>query len=237
MRRELLRTILLRGAGLAVLLLAMSQAKAQEVKTPYPTMAAIDQYMMERDSEIALARSAAPETLSRDAEIMILGPHGYATAVKGTNGFVCMVWRSWTAGTDDPDFWNPKLRAPICLNAAAARSEVPITLKKTEVILASRSKDQMAEAVNAAFDKKELSPPEPGAMCYMLSKQGYLSDSGGHWHPHLMFFLPLTDPAVWGAGLSGSPVIGIKSPLDRLTLFLVPVGHWSDGTADSAMQH
>jgi hypothetical protein len=219
------------------LLLAMSQAKAQEVKTPYPTMAAIDQYMMERDSEIALARSAAPETLSRDAEIMILGPHGYATAVKGTNGFVCMVWRSWTAGTDDPDFWNPKLRAPICLNAAAARSEVPITLKKTEVILASRSKDQMAEAVNAAFDKKELSPPEPGAMCYMLSKQGYLSDSGGHWHPHLMFFLPLTDPAVWGAGLSGSPVIGIKSPLDRLTLFLVPVGHWSDGTADSAMQH
>lgn len=234
--RLLLRTNLLRGVGLGVLLVAMSQGKAQEAKTPYPTMAAADQYMMERDSEIALARSAAPEAVSGDAEIMVLGPHGYETASKGKNGFVCMVWRSWTAGTDDPDFWNPKLRAPICLNAAAARSQVPIALKKTEVILASRSKDQMVEAINAAFDKKELSPPEPGAMCYMLSKQQYVSDLGGHWHPHLMFFLPLTDPAGWGADVHGSPVIASKSPLDRLTLFLVPVGQWSDGTADSAMQ-
>ncbi len=234
--RLLLRTNLLRGVGLAVLLLATSQAKAQEAKTSYPAMAATDQYMMERDSEITLARSAAPESLSRDAEIMVLGPHGYETAIKGKNGFVCMVWRSWTAGTDDPDFWNPKLRGPICLNPAAARSQVPITLKKTEVILASRSKGKMTEAINAAFDKKELSPPEPGAMCYMLSKQEYVSERGGHWHPHLMFFVPLTDPAVWGAGPSGSPVIGIKSTLDRLTLFLVPVGYWSDGTADSAMQ-
>ncbi len=237
MRRDLLRVMLLRGAGLAVVLLAMSQAKAQEAKTPYSAMAATDQYMMERDSEIALARSAAPESLSRDAEIMILGPHGYETAVQGKNGFVCMVWRSWTAGTDDPDFWNPKLRGPICLNAAAARSQVPITLKKTEVILASRSKEQMAEALNAAFEKKELMPPEPGAMCYMLSKQQYVSSRGGHWHPHLMFFLPLTDPATWGAGLPGSGVMGVKSTLDRLTLFLVPVGYWSDGTADSAMEH
>jgi hypothetical protein len=236
MTRELLITILLRGGGLAVVLLA-SQAKAQEAKTPYPAMAATDQYMMERDSEIALARSAAPESLSRGAEIMVLGPHGYETAVQGKNGFVCMVWRSWTAGTDDPDFWNPKLRGPICLNAAAAQSQVPITLKKTEVILASRSKDKMVEAIDAAFDKKELSPPEPGAMCYMLSQEGYLSDRGGHWHPHLMFFLPLADPAGWGANAQGSPVIAFKSPLDRLTLFLVPVGHWSDGTADSAMEH
>ena len=233
--RLLLRTNLLRGVGLA-LLLAMSQAKGQEAKAPYPVMAATDQYMMERDSEIALARSAAPGSVSQDAEVMILGAHGYETALEGKNGFVCMVWRSWTAGTNDPDFWNPKLRGPICLNAAAARSQVPITLKKTEVILASRSKDKMVEAINAAFDKKELSPPEPGAMCYMLSKQEYVSERGGHWHPHLMFFLPLTDPAVWGAGPSDSTVIGIKSTLDRLTLFLVPVGYWSDGTADSAMQ-
>ena len=139
------------------------------------------------------------------------------------NGFVCMVWRSWNAGTDDPDFWNPKLRAPICLNALAARSQVPLTLKKTEVILASRSKDQMAEALKAAFDRQEVSTPETGAMCYMMSKKGYLSDHDGHWHPHLMFFLPLTDPAVWGAGPPGSPVLGVKSTLDQLTLFLIPI--------------
>ncbi len=110
-------------------------------------------------------------------------------------------------GIDDPDFWNPKLRAPICFNPAAARSNLPLTLKKTEVVLAWRSKDQMFEAVKAAFDKKELPTPESGAMCYMMSKQGYLNDRDGHWHPHLMFFLPLTDPADLGrrlAGLSGS---------------------------------
>jgi hypothetical protein len=210
---------------------AVWQSQAQESKEPYPSMAPLDQYLMsDRNAEIALARSAAPESISQDAEIMVLGQHGYETAVKGKNGFVCMVWRSWTAGTDDPDFWNPKLRGPICLNALAARSQVPLTRKKTEVILASRSKAQMSEAIDAAFDSKELPLPEPGAMCYMLSKQQYLSDRGGHWHPHLMFFLPPTDPVVWGAGSPGSPIMAVKSKLDRLTLFLIPVGHWSDGT-------
>jgi len=217
-------------AGLVCLGLA-SQAHAQSTKTLYRSMAPLDQYLMDHDAEIALARTAAPPSISQDAEVMVLGRRGYETAVKGKNGFVCMVERSWTADLDDPDFWNPKLRAPICLNTLAARSQVPLTLKKTEVILASRSKEQMAKAIKAAFDRKELSTPETGAMCYMMSKQGYLSDGDGHWHPHLMFFLPLTDPAVWGAGRSGSPILGVKSTLDRLTLFLIPIGQWSDGTA------
>ena len=231
MRRKALRTNALATFALAFMLAAAWQAHAQDVKTAYPSMAPLDQYLMERNAEIMLARSAAPESISRDAEIMVLGPHGYETAVKGKNGFVCLVWRSWIAGTDDRDFWNPKQRGPVCLNAPAARSQVPITLKKTDVILASRSKEQMAEAVKAAFDKKELSTPEGGAMCYMMSKQQYLNDGAGHWHPHLMFFFPLSDPASWGADSPGSPVLETKDPLDRLTVFLIPVGHWSDGTA------
>jgi hypothetical protein len=229
--RKTLRTTALGGFALVALIAAPWRAQAQAVKEPYPTMAMLDHYLMERNAEIALARSAAPESISQDAEIMVLGQHGYEAAVKGKNEFVCLVWRSWTAGTDDPDFWNPKLRAPVCLNAPAARSQIPLTLKKTEVILASRSKEQMAEAIKAAFERKELSTPETGAMCYMMSKQGYLNDRDGHWHPHLMFFLPLTDPAVWGAGPSDSPILGVKSTLDRLTLFLIPIGQWSDGTA------
>ena len=196
-------------------------AQAQDAKTPYPSMAPLDQYLMERNAEIALARSAAPESISRDAEVMVLGRHGYETAVKGKNGFVCIVERSWTAGIDDPDFWNPKLRAPICFNPPAARSYLPLTIKKTELVLAGRSKAQMFEGIKAAFDKKELPPPEPGAMCYMMSKQGYLSDRDGHWHPHLMFFVPLTDPAAWGADLPGSPILRSPRTLeDRLTVFL-----------------
>src|SRR4029077_15251298 len=137
----------------------------------------------DRTAEIALARSAAPEPISRDAEVMVLGRHGYETASKGTNGFVCLVERSWTTPVDDPDFWNPKLRGPLCLNAAAARSYLPRTLKKTELILSGHTKEQMTEAIVAAIASKELPAMEPGAMSYMLSSQGYLSTRGGHWHP------------------------------------------------------
>jgi hypothetical protein len=184
----------------------------------------------DRSAEIALARSAAPESISKDAEVMVLGRHGYETVVKGKNGFVCLVERSWTAGSDDPDFWNPKLRGPICFNPAAARSYVPFTIKKTELVLAGQSKAQMFEGIKAGLDKKELPTPEPGAMCYMLSKQGYLNDQAGHWHPHLMFFVPRTEAATWGANLPGSPILFTDDPEDRMTVFLIPLAKWSDGT-------
>jgi hypothetical protein len=211
----------------------MWMAQAQDTKTPYPGMAPLDQYLMARNAEIALARSAAPASIAQDAEVMVLGRHAYETAVKGKNGFVCMVERSWTAGNDDPDFWNPKIRSPICFNPAAARSYLPLTIKKTELVLAGRSKAQMFEDLDAAFHQKKLPGMESGAMCYMMSKQGYLNDRDGHWHPHLMFFAPLTDTAAWGANLPGSPLIGAKDPEDRLTIFLIPVAKWSDGTPAS----
>jgi hypothetical protein len=218
---------------LVIVLSAMWMAQAQDTKTPYPGMAPLDQYLMARNAEIELARSAAPASIAQDAEVMVLGRHAYETAVKGKNGFVCMVQRSWTAGNDDPDFWNPKIRSPICFNPPAVRSYLPLTIKKTELVLAGRSKAQMFEDLDAAFRQKKLPGMEPGAMCYMMSKQGYLNDRDGHWHPHLMFFAPLTDAAAWGANLPGSPLIGAKDPEDRLTIFLIPVAMWSDGTAAS----
>jgi hypothetical protein len=214
-----------------------AHAIAQDAKTPYPSMAPLDQYLMERNAEIALARSAAPASISRDAEVMVLGRHGYEIADKGKNGFVCVVERSWTAESDNPDFWNPKLRGAICFNAPAARTYLPITIKKTELILAGRSKAQMFEGIKSAFDKKELPALEAGAMCYMLSKDAYLNDQAGHWHPHLMFFVPLAESAAWGANLPGSPILATDAPEDRLTIFMVPVAKWSDGTPDSTSDH
>jgi hypothetical protein len=201
----------------------------------YPAMAPVDQYFMPREAEIAMARSAAPESISADAEVMVMGKRGYETAAKGKNGFVCLVERGWTAGIDDPSFWNPKLRGPICFNAPAVRSYLPQTIKKTEWILAGRTKAQMFANLAAALDKKELPSPEIGAMCYMMSKQGYLNDTAGHWHPHLMFFLPLTEGKAWGADLPGSPIIAAKDPQGRMTIFIVPVEKWSDGTPAMAM--
>jgi hypothetical protein len=209
------------------------QARALDAKAPYPTMAPLEQYLIaDRDAEIALARSAASESISRDAEVLVLGQHGYETAVRGTNGFVCFVQRSWAAGPDDPEFWNPKLRSPICLNAPAVRSFLPLIIKKTEWVLAGRSKTQITEDLQAAFGKKELPTLEPGAMSYMQSKQGYVADNGGRWHPHVMFFVPLAEAKTWGANLPGSPILAAEDPPERLTIFLIPVAKWSDGTPD-----
>jgi len=237
MKRRSFGAIAFVGFALAAVLGAAWPAKAQDTKTPYPKMAPVEQYMMERNAEIALARSAAPESITKDAEVMVMGRHGYETAVKGANGFVCVVQRSWTAGIDDPDFWNPKLRAPVCFNPPAARTYLPLTIKKTESILDGRSKAQMFEDVRIGFEKKELPALEVGAMCYMMSKQGYLNDRDGHWHPHVMFFVPETDAATWGANLPGSPILGATAKEDRLTVFLIPVGEWSDGTAGPVDEH
>lgn len=84
-------------------------------------MAPIDQYLMtDRNTEIAFARTAAPESISRDAEVLVFGRHGYETAVKGKNGWVCVVERSWMAPFDDPEFLNPDQRVPLCLNPPGA---------------------------------------------------------------------------------------------------------------------
>jgi len=225
--------IAMKSVAGVIMLVTAWHAMAQDAKAPYPNMAPVEQYLMEdRGSEIALARSAAPESISRDAEVLVLGRHGYETAIQGKNGFVCMVERSWTAPIGDPNFWNPKLRGPLCLNAAAARSYLPRTIKKTDLILAGRTKAQMIETVTAAIDKKELPAMESGAMSYMLSKDSNLGDGNGHWRPHLMFFFSQSDPAAWGANLAGSPILAATDTWEHLTTFLIPVGAWSDGTAD-----
>jgi hypothetical protein len=218
--------------ALFVVLASAQRAMPQDAATPYPNMAPLDQYLMaDRSAEIALARTAAPESISRDAEVLVLGRHGFETAVKGKNGFVCIVGRSWTS-TTDAEFWNPKVRVPMCVNAAAARSYLRWFTRITQLILAGRTKAEMEKIVLAAVAKKELPPMEPGAMCYMMGKEGYGGDSFPHWPPHLMFFFSDIDPASWGANLSGSPVIAIADPAQHLTQFVIPTQRWSDGTED-----
>ena len=231
--RNIVKPIIFATLFLAVLLSASSEARAQATAPSYPNMAPVDQYLIaDRNAEIAMARSAAPPSISADAEVMVLGRHGYETAVKGKNGFVCIVERSWMSQFDFPQFWNPKMRGPICFNPPAVRSILPLTFKRTELVLSGLSKPQIIEGIKA-FDAKELPPLAPGAMCFMMSPQGYLNDSAGHWVPHLMFYVPLTDPKSWGADLAGSPVMlnpqfaGAPEPI---TEYMIAVSTWSDGT-------
>ncbi len=139
MRDNSARSIVVAFAVQIAVAVAPCVAQAQADPDPYPAMAPLDQYLMpDKDSEIALARSAAPKSVSDGAEVMILGPTGYTTAVKGTNGFVCLVERSWGAGTDEPEFWNPNVRSPICFNPSARNTVLPMYLLKTKLVLAGK---------------------------------------------------------------------------------------------------
>jgi len=230
MRENKIGAIVVKSFALLVALGTAHQAMAQDATAPYLKMAPIDQYLMpDRGAEIALARSAAPESVSRDAEVQLLGRHGFETAVKGKNGFVCIVGRGWTSAPVS-DYWNPKVRVPMCVNAAAARSYLLHIIKITDLALAGRTPTQVNEAIATVIEKKELPPMEPGAMCYMMSKEGYGGDSIPHWPSHLMFFFSDIDPAIWGANLPGSPVLGIADHSEHLTQFVIPTQQWSDGT-------
>jgi hypothetical protein len=233
MIRKIGRAMALGGFALVAVPVASWQAQVQNSEAPYPRMAPIDQYLMERDAEIALARSAAPAAISNDAEVLVLGRRGYETAVRGKNGFICLVERSWTSPFDSPEFWNPKLRGPDCYNPPAVRSILPLVTKRAELALAGLSKAQMADRIQTARDKKELPALEPGALCFMMSKQAYLTDDGGHNMSHLMFYLP--KGTAWGADLPGSPVMQgqqqIPGTPEPVTEFLIPVRKWSDGTS------
>jgi hypothetical protein len=231
MNRMIAQTV---ASGSIVLMMVLSPSRpvqSQESGPLYERMAPIDQYLMhDRNTEVAFARTAAPESISRDAAILVLGRHGYEPAVKGKNGWVCVVERSWMAPFDDPEFLNPDQRVPLCLNPPAARTHLPLTFKTTELAMAGQSKTQMFGSIKAAYDKKELPLPELGAMCYMTSKQQYFSRKVGHADPHLMFWFPQKDQINWGADFPGSPIDVHQYSPQPITEFDISVSKWSDGT-------
>jgi hypothetical protein len=214
--------------ALVVLLQAVRPARAEADR--YPAMAPLAEYLMPKDTEVALARSAAPASVADGATVMMLGPQGYTTAVQGTNGFLCYVERSWAKATSDPEFWNPQLRAPNCFNKPAAMSVAQVYLMKTRLVLAGKSKTEIDQAIAAALDSGKLPALPPDGMCYMMSKQQYLNDKAKSWYPHLMFYAAGDVPKSWGANLDGSPVIALYDADARVTIFMVVVRHWSDGT-------
>lgn len=212
--------------------LSIGQTQAAAVKVAYSAMAPVSQYLSKSASdEIALARSAAPAPVAAQAQVLTLGRHGYEVAARGTNGFVCLVQRSWEGNFDNKDFWNPEIRTPMCYNAAAAHSLLREFLERTDWVLAGKSTAEMAKRARWA-------PPGKGSMAYMMSRRQVIcSDAGcGPWHPHLMFFFPSDAAPNWGANQNGGPVFsGRFDPRTAVLFVLVPT--WSDGTPSVAGSH
>ena len=223
------------GACTRAALLSALTGLAAAHATSYERMAPLEQYLMPPGSEIALARSAAPAAISDKATVLTLDSHGYRTAIHGTSGFTCLVERSWMSPFESADFWNPKIKGPVCYNPAASGSILAYTLRRTKLALEGDAKERILDAIRAALARNELPLPEPGAMSFMMSKDGYLSDADDHWHPHLMFYVPKVVGASWGANLPGSPVVLDERKVpEPQTIFMVPVSHWSDGTKAEA---
>ena len=205
----------------------------------YPAMAPLDRYLMDPAAEIALAKSAAPRSIADKARVLVLTRHGYETAITGGNGFVCAVERAWMSPYDFPEFWNPRMRGPLCFNPPAARSILPYTIRRTQLALAGQSKPQMIAAIRHDIERRALPRPESGALTYMMSRQGYLNDEAGHWTPHLMFYFPRAARATWGADLPGAPPMlnpQFQDSPEAISVLMVPVARWSDGTPAPAMR-
>ena len=127
----------------AILLMACSSAPGWAQRSHRPPLTA---YMMPRQAELSLARSAAPASISDRATIKVLTESGYEVAREGDNGFVCMVMRGWTAPTYTPAqfrdlVYDATARAPICFDPKAVRSVMPYYELRSRLGIAGKTPD------------------------------------------------------------------------------------------------
>jgi len=241
MKRSIITICVVSLACAAAAMFPVFAEAAAQPATLYPTMAPLGKYLMpDRQSEIDLARTAAPKSISGHATVWVLDAHGYKTAVKGTNGFTCEVERSWTKAFDDDNFWNPRVLTPICYNAPATRSVLPYVIFETKLALAGATEAMIRDRLTAAVAAKQLPDPENGSVGYMMSKVSYIDDHVKAWHSHIMIYTPKALGAnsgeSWGANRDGSPVVYDSNHLlwpQPWALFFVPVHYWSDGSPDA----
>ena len=188
--------------------LAVATTAAAQTAKAYPP---IDQYLMPRDAEIAMARSAAPPSIADRATVKVLTKSGYEMASQGDNGAVCLVMRGFSAPTYTPApfrdiVYDPSIHAPICFAAPAARTALPYYELRARLAMAGKSPDQIAEALQAAYVKGELPRRDGATFAYMFSAHQHLGPGIGAWRPHVMVFVPYADAATVGATPFGDAV-------------------------------
>jgi hypothetical protein len=171
----------------------------------------LTEYMMPRDAEVALARSAAPANISARATIKVLTTSGYQVAREGDNGIVCMVMRGFSAPTYTPAqfrdlVYDATVRAPICFTAPAARTVMPYYELRTKLAMEGKGPEQIAKGLQAAHVTGELPRRDEVTFAYMWSAHQHLASGVGAWHPHMMVFAPYYDNAMVGGNAFGTPL-------------------------------
>jgi hypothetical protein len=207
-------------------LLAAAHAHAGAQRSTYPR---VERYLMQRDAEIALARSAAPDNVSAHATIKVLTRTGFTIAHQGDNGNVCMVMRGFSAPTYTPAqfrdlVYDPTIHAPICFTAPAAKTALPYYELRTTLALAGKGPDQIAAALKSAYANGTLPHRDAATFAYMWSAHQHLGSGIDAWHPHLMIFVPNYQNAMVGGNPFGSPLPQVSDDAGTpFTVVVVPV--------------
>lgn len=213
--------------GLFACMLLQAESGAGAVGYDRDEMAPIGAYLMDSAAEeIALARSAAPAHISDDATVLVLQDTGYTTAYEGSNGFVCLVERSWGGQLHYVgEFWDPAIRAPNCYNAEGARSALPMYMLRTRLVLEGEGRAQIGARLDHAIANGDLSAPTGAAMSYMMSGGQYLHPDVGRWLPHIMIWMPYTAQDDWGRGaITGLDPVVFRNPGGPFAMVVIPYG-------------
>jgi hypothetical protein len=224
----------MRNTVISLVLLAVlfaPSAVAQTSKSPVGNYPPIQEYLMPKASEIALAKSAAPANISDGATIKVLTTSGFKVVHQGNNGFVCMVMRGFAAPTYTPAqfrnlVYDATVRAPICFDPKAAKEVTPYYELRTKLAMQGKDPDQIAEGVQAAYARGELPKRDGVSFAYMWSADQNLASGIGHWHPHLMVFAPYYDNSMVGGSAFGAPLPQLSDDAGTpFAVVVIPVDH------------
>lgn len=211
-------------AALVVLVLAPATLVGQS-KYPSPPRS------LGEAAEIALALTAAPAEVSRDADVYVLRGTDFVKARAGTNGCACVVGRDSHEGS----------RYPICFDREGARTLLFRELMEGSLRAKGKTEAEVQALVDAAYKTGELELSTKSSIAYMMSPQQVLFSSPnadgvrvGAWSPHIMLMLPGVAPEQLGlAHDSKVDVIQIHDRGGTHAELVVKVPKWSDGTSNS----
>jgi hypothetical protein len=149
--------------------------------------------LIERQTEIEMALSAAPAHLRDGAAVYVLQRGGYVKAREGSNGFTCLVEREGMKDT-----------APICFDREGSETTLLMVLAKMRLIEQGKSEKEVDRLTDEDYLTGKLLAPRKQGVAYMLSTEFRTHDHKSGkivtvFSPHVMFYAPYMENADIGA--------------------------------------
>lgn len=193
-----------------LLVLAAAILPAQESKHPGRTG---PRKLLEVTEEMALARSAAPASISDSAAVWVFTDSGYVQATRGDGSAACYVSRSWPTSIE-----------PHCFDAEGAATIMKIHMREVELLHRGATPAQADRELGSAIMNGTLSLPRRPVMSWMMSgEQSLISDTGqaaGRWRPHVMIYYSYL-PATVRPDIAAGMVSGAGTPTSSI-MIVVP---------------